>query len=237
VPVNANLFEEVIEICSSGREEFREALNGDEISMLVFGGGPGTELLGLAKYFLRAKKYHSKDNQTDVEFALVDRVAAWGENLASIQEEIKSIYTAELGEKRKWPARFNISSYPFEFSDMESFGNMPALFKRQIFVFCFVVSEVFDLSIILPIMKAMVAGCEAGAHFLFIDRGDADTREKIDELIADLELDDLYDADIKGSMGTDEEKSELEEFSKAIGKVPRLTWNARWHLASKPQAG
>jgi hypothetical protein len=57
VPANANLFEEVIEICASGNKEFREALNGDEASLLVFGGGPGTELLGLAKYFLRAKKY------------------------------------------------------------------------------------------------------------------------------------------------------------------------------------
>jgi hypothetical protein len=169
-----------------------------------------------------------------VEFALVDRIAAWGENVASIQEEIKTIYAAEFGEKSKWPARFNVSSYPFDFSDIESFGNIPTLFQKQIFVFCFVVSEVFDLSVITPIMKEMAAGAESGAHFLFIDRGDADTKKKIEDLIADLELDDLGDADIKGSMGTDEEKGELKEFSTAIGKVPRLTWIARWHLASKP---
>jgi hypothetical protein len=73
-----------------------------------------------------------------------------GENLASIQEEINDIYKDKFGPKRKWPARFHVSSYPIDFSDLESFGNLPALFNKQIFVFCYVVSEVFDLSLFDP---------------------------------------------------------------------------------------
>lgn len=230
VPVHANLFEKVIKLCSDGRAEFRKKLNGEEVSVLVFGGGPGTELLGLAKYFFNNA---NEGMQTEVEFCLVDRVAAWTENLASIQEEINCIYADKYGPKRKWPARFHVSSLPFEFSDVESFGNLPALFNKQIFVFSFVISEVFDMSIILPVMKAMVAGCPASAYFLFIDRADSETKKKIKELIAAVGLDELGDADIKGNMDTDEDKADLKEFSDAIGKLPRLTWNARWHLATK----
>ena len=160
VPVHANLFEKVISICAGRRQEFGQLLHAEEVSLLVFGGGPGTELLGLAKYYLNSVK---EGGQTDVEFQFVDRVAAWSENLVSIQDEINSIYKSKFGAKRKWPARFNVSSYPFEFSefsDAERFGNLPTLFNKQIFVFSFVISEVFDLAIILPIMTAMVEGCE-----------------------------------------------------------------------------
>jgi hypothetical protein len=73
VPANANLFEKVIQICTDGHAEFRKTLHGEETSLLVFGGGPGTELLGLAKYFF----YNAAgQDQTDVEFQFVDRVAA-----------------------------------------------------------------------------------------------------------------------------------------------------------------
>lgn len=231
VPVHANLFETVIRTCAAGSVEFREKLHAEDVSLLVFGGGPGTELLGLAKYFLRKP---NDDEQTEVEFQLVDRVAAWGENLTAMQHEINNIYANEFGSKREWPARFHASSFPFEFSDVESFGNLPALFNKEIFIFSFVISEIFDLSIISPIMEAMIAAAPSGAYFLFIDRGDAETTGKIEQLISDFELDDVGDAEIKGSMDVDEEKGVLKEFSDAIGKLPRLTWNARWQLAMKP---
>jgi hypothetical protein len=233
VPAHANLFEKVLEICARGQVAFRNKLSAEELSVIVFGGGPGTELLGLAKYFFN----NATDGvQTDVEFQLVDRVSAWSENLTSMQSEINNIYAERFGRKRRWPARFNTSSYPLDFSDLDSFGNLPALFDKQLFVFSFVISEVFDLSILTPIMTAMGLGCPAGAHFLFIDRADAATTQKIDELINELKLEDLGDADIRGSMDTDEEKAVLREFFDEIGRAPRLTWNARWKLARKPKA-
>ena len=74
---------------------------------------------------------------------------------------------------------------------------------------------------------------KSGAYFVFIDRGDGETKKKVEELIERLELDVVGDNGVKGNMDTDEEKSELKEFSDAIGKMPRLTWDARWQLARK----
>jgi hypothetical protein len=43
----------------------------------------------------------------------------------------------------------------------------------------YVVSEVFDLDELLPIMKKMVEGCARGAHFLFVvDRSDSAGRSR-----------------------------------------------------------
>src|SRR5262245_34251643 len=56
VPAHANLFEKVIGICAKVCPEFGQVLHAEEVSMLVFGGGPGTELLGLAKYYLNSAK-------------------------------------------------------------------------------------------------------------------------------------------------------------------------------------
>src|SRR6476660_2388009 len=78
VPVNANLFERVIEQCASSREAFRAELHEEEISVLVFGGGPGTELLGLAKYFSKQAEEKGDDHsQVEVDIDIVDRVPAW----------------------------------------------------------------------------------------------------------------------------------------------------------------
>lgn len=40
VPAHANLFENVLQICAQGRAGFRKMLTGEELSVLVFGGGP-----------------------------------------------------------------------------------------------------------------------------------------------------------------------------------------------------
>jgi hypothetical protein len=100
VPALANLFENVIRICAQGRAEFRRKLTGEKVSVLVFGGGPGTELLGLAKYFLISG---TRSAQIEVEFNSVDRVAAWIENITLIKDEINKVYAEGFGERLLLP--------------------------------------------------------------------------------------------------------------------------------------
>src|ERR1043166_422457 len=47
--VNANIFERVLDRCKQ-HQKFSDKLSEEEFSVLIFGGGPGTELLGLAKH-------------------------------------------------------------------------------------------------------------------------------------------------------------------------------------------
>jgi hypothetical protein len=121
------------------------------------------------------------------------------------------------------------------FAELDEFGNLTTIFGRDIFVLNFVISEVFGLDELLPIMQKMVSGCRGGAHFLFIDRSDDATADKVEKLITNLQLEVKVRAETKGSMDTDEEKAELQEISEFLqGKQPRLTWNAKWVLAVKP---
>jgi hypothetical protein len=84
-------------------------------------------------------------------------------------------------------------------------------------------------------MEKMVQGCASGAHFIFIDRSDSETKTKLDSLIATLGLEVKTDRDTKTNMDGDEQSSILHKFSSVVGKQPRLTWDAHWVLAVKPK--
>ena len=145
VPVQANLFRRVVQECDAHSPQFHKKLRRDELSMVIFGGGPGTELLGLAKYLL--KRAGDEDHkQTDFEIDVIDEVVAWTENVSWIKNEIYRVYAQQFGEARgAWPARFNTNAYTLKFSDLDAFGNLTSIFKRDLFVLNFVISEVYNL--------------------------------------------------------------------------------------------
>jgi len=166
---------------------------------------------------------------------VIDRVPEWIENISWITDEIDDIYSKRFGRRRDWPASFHVLPFALDFSDLDGFGNLPSLFRRDIFVLNYVLSEVFDLDELLPIMKNMVKGCPAGAHFLFIDRSDNQTSGKMATLVEELGLEEECRGETKGNMDTDEQKSELQDISEFLRKQPRVTWNAEWLLAVKPE--
>jgi len=232
VSVQANLFQRVIAECERHSESFRQKLNEEVLSMTIFGGGPGTELLGLAKHYL-TRLDDEEHEQIDIRVDVIDRVSAWSENVSLIKDEISDAYSKKFGRKRNWPALFDIHAFTLEFSDLDGFGNLATVFTRHIFVLNFVVSEVFDLDELLPVMEMMVAGCPVGAHFVFVDRSDDQTINKIAKLIGKLKLEVESANTTKDSMDTDEEKDELSELSASLQRQPRITWNAVWVLAVK----
>jgi len=94
-------------------------------------GGPGTELLGLAKYYLdRAEG--GKHEQIEVRIDSIDRVPEWIENVSWIKAEIAKAYTKQFGKRRDWPALFDVYPFTLDFSDLEGFGNLPSLFRSDI---------------------------------------------------------------------------------------------------------
>jgi hypothetical protein len=176
--VQANLFYRVLIEARRRSESLRRKLIHEELSLVVFGGGPGTELLGIAKYYL-GRAEGGKHAQVEIRIDSIDRVSEWIENVSWIKAEIAKAYTEKFGKRRDWPALFDVYPYSLDFSDLDGFGNLPSLFRSDIFVLNYVVSEVFDLDELLPIMKKMVEGCARGAHFLFVvDRSDSAGRSR-----------------------------------------------------------
>jgi hypothetical protein len=153
----------------------------------ILRGGPGTELLGLAKYYLRRAGDEGHE-QTDFEIDVIDEGVAWTENVSWIKNEIYRVYAQEFGERGgAWPARFNTSAYTLKFSDLDAFGNLTSIFKRDVFVLNFV-SEVYNLGEVSHLLQKMVSGCPDDAHFLFVDRSDTKTTAEVNELVTNLKL-------------------------------------------------
>ncbi|MFZ1989413.1 MAG: hypothetical protein WAW96_06520 [Alphaproteobacteria bacterium] len=226
VATNANLFEYVF-------SEIRPLIldeDDDQLEILVFGGGPGTELLGLAKHLYEKPLA----GQLDVSIDIVDRVTEWNENISWLKKEISATYAKKFGKPSKWPARFSGSNYTLDFSNLKSFGNLPTLFEKNLFVFNFVLSEIFDPSKLLPVMRAMIKGSPDDAKFLFVDRSDDATIDKIDAILTALGLQFSDGAATQSNMDGDEQKSVLASYSRQLGRNPRVRWDAVWILAEKP---
>ena len=230
VPVHANLFYRVLirggQLCRS----FGVKLVSEKLSILVFGGGPGTELLGFAKYY----EGRNSDQQIEIDVAIIDRVGQWSENISAVKDTTSTFYSQKFGKKRDWPALIDVHTFSLDFSDLNSFANLPTIFKKDIFVLNFVVSEVFDLEELLPILRNMVAGCAKGAHFLIVDRSDPATIDKMNTLVEELGLRVEAHEKTQDSVDTDEQKAELQKIIDWLQRQPRVTWKAAWVLAEKP---
>jgi hypothetical protein len=122
--VQANLFQKVLWECEVRSKAFRRKLDGEDLSVVVLGGGPGTELLGLAKHYLSRADDEEERVQTEVRIDIIDRVSAWSENVSWIKEEISKDYSKRFGKRGNWPALFDVNSLPLNFSDLDGFGNI-----------------------------------------------------------------------------------------------------------------
>jgi hypothetical protein len=100
VAVQSNLFLHVLRECTEDSALLTKLL-GEQLSVTVLGGGPGTELLGLAKYYMDAAA--SDQEQVDIRVDIIDRVKAWAENVSWIKDEISTIYRKPFGKNQNGP--------------------------------------------------------------------------------------------------------------------------------------
>jgi hypothetical protein len=101
VPAQANLLCNVLIECGWHSESFNQKLTGKKLSLVTFGGGPGTELLGFAKYFHDRVMYEPHE-QIEVRIDVIDRVPAWAENVSWIKDQISEFYSKQFGSLREY---------------------------------------------------------------------------------------------------------------------------------------
>jgi len=141
VPANANLLQNVITYDS----EIREYMLGvneakGEVSICVFGAGPGTELLALAKW----ADWNRLDGGLSVNFLLLDKVNEWIDSWEAIKHRIRSNFRDNISKnKRDWPIDFEGSFYVIDICDTTNFGNVNNLFGQDLCILSYVVSEKF----------------------------------------------------------------------------------------------
>lgn len=233
VAANANLCELAMTVSEDLTEFICNKLRDEEeIKVCAFGGGPGTELLALAKLLVAKRKLFS---QSKVTFTLLDEVEEWAETWSLIEREIKSFLREKFGKTSSWPFIVSKSFIPFDVTKTANYGSIKHLFDQDLFILSYVVSEIFEdeqVGGLEKLLDAMAAAAKPGSKFLIIDRSESRVKEMATRLLSELELDLSDVVESKRNMDSDEESSDLGEYL-IKDHYPRLKWNSFWVIGTK----
>jgi hypothetical protein len=233
VPVNANLVEFVFEN-DNDIENYLDSCQSKKgsVSICVFGGGPGTEILGLAKRIEKRRL----DDQISLRYVLLDKVTEWQESLIEIESQIETRLRNKIGKRKDWPLTLTGHSTALDITDTANFGNFGNIFgKIDVFILSYVVSEVFDDAIKLQsFLSKMTESAPSGAKFIFIERNEPRWVEKINIMsdVAKLTLSSEPNH-TSNYMSLDEQRTHLGKLLEDVGRSPRTNWNAFWVVGTK----
>ncbi len=177
---NANLCEIAIRESPDVCRLIEERAADGELKVCAFGGGPGTELLALAKHLWKTRP---NGPHVQVTFHLLDRVNEWLESWQALDAEIKTILKGKYGPFPKHP--FSTCGY-FVTNDMtkpHQYVNLPVLFSQDLFFFNYAVSEITGGNAnylatntqFLDLVTSAVRACKPGSKFIITDRDQSTT--------------------------------------------------------------
>lgn len=223
VPANACLFERSLRSLDSAKEVVKSR-KSSRLRICAVGGGPGSELLGLAKYFI---KRAGAGAPSRLDFVLLDAVPEWSETWSMLAEEVEA-QMAKAAEDEWTPPVVSPQFLPMNVVDKKSYSGMAWRFENiDLVVFNYLISE--NLSH-LPKVEGMLrelASCSSDdAVFMFIDRREhterINTWLKSNLASCDLELADGPEL-LGDSIDGDEQVSpHLGDYPDAFKQWPRL---------------
>jgi hypothetical protein len=230
--VNANLCESAIRSSPKLVSYILERLNSTgELRVCAFGGGPGTELLALAKFLTRKKAEGKLEPHGEVNFTLLDCVPEWAESWNALESAIKREFFTKFGHKKDWPFRISKSFQPFDMTKVEQYANLIQFFEHDVYILNYVLSEIFsDHAAFAALFNQMAAHAPQGAYFVLIDRKQDHVLQWANELLAGGGLVEAGYNETSTNMDYDEQATELNDYLQQIGLNPRVTWNGAFYL-------
>jgi hypothetical protein len=229
---NANLCEIAIKRSDDLSELITSRLEEEgEVKVCAFGGGPGTELLALAKFLINKKK----KARGSISFTLLDEVEEWAETWNLTEKEIRNFLKLNFGKAPSWPFTISKSFIPFDITEMDNYGNVRQLFGQDLYILNYVVSELFeahDLEGLRKLVKAMVESSQPGSKVLVIDRNESGVVAKARRLLQNLGLTISETCESKENMDYDEQASDLGD-QLIRDRHPRVKWDSFWVVGTK----
>jgi hypothetical protein len=234
VPATAS----VVETAFANDEELSKyflkvAKKKGSVSVCAFGGGPGTELLAIAKWVERC----NLRQPVSLDYLLLDRANEWLDSWKGIKKQIELRFAKYIGTDRQtWPVV--VSSGFFSAVDIKSIAgsaNVGSIFDQDLYVLSYLISEIFNNFGNLGNLTAQIAeSAPSGAKFLFVDRKGNCWKNAIRTVAeqAGITLSDFHDTNDSMDPLT-EESSDLGTLKQEIGKAPKLRWSAFWVVGTK----
>ena len=170
-PAHANLFEHVLD--ASSEISFRR-LYADKwvLNICAVGGGPGTELLGVAKYLIPRAKLMPRR----IAFTVLDKVPHWAELWLHLADLIETHLSSSIEESEVQPPNIAPFFLPLDVLDAEAYGSYAYQFRQaHIVVFNYLLSENKNrLGEARLAIKRLAELTPHGCAFVVIDRLERD---------------------------------------------------------------
>lgn len=224
-PANANICELAIRQEPAITELVKaRAVASAEIRVCAFGGGPGTELLGVSKHLLKIRTSAALPI-VEITFSVLDRVVEWGESWESISTIIRNAIKEKWPRIQDRPLHINKSFAPFDMTKLDAYVNLTSYLAHDLYIMNYVVSEVIDdVEDLAAVLARMREAAPADALFLIIDRDQDAVCQRASALVATAGLDIVHSGKSATSMDGDEQSSELDPYITEIGRRPRTQW-------------
>ena len=237
VPINASLVELVFEK-DPELEDYLDYIQSknNRVNICSFGGGPGTELLGLAKRIEKRRWDGSLNKQIWLNYRILDKINEWQDSWTAISQQIESRLEGPFGPNRSnWPFVLQGNHSMIDITDLANFGRWGNLFGQDIHILSYIISEVFDDAERLQrFIAEMAKYAPDGAKFVFIERTEDRWQKQIKETAdeAGLTLSSFLRKS-NGRIDPGEEKTDLGRIYSELKWEPRLKYDAFWVVGTK----
>ena len=212
VPAHASLVTEIIRRCSELEELFEEP----EVEIVAIGGGPGSEIVGIAKHCAE------RHLESILTFNLYDRDSAWANTWNRLHKKVQL------------PVKIFPMFKQLDACEAESWKHEDAFAEADLIAMVFFASEVFKhADEVKPFFRHLFKKAKSGALILYIDNAATTFTEWFDDLAEGWGLECIEGNDgevIK--LSPFEEKSDFEEYFEKFG-APKIQSNVAWRVLRK----
>ena len=231
---NANTFKYILESNHILHDYLIKIIsNKRALRVCSFGGGPGTELLGMVKFFYQYPIGYC----FNIDFQVLDKVQEWANSWYRIRDSILRSLEQFYGlDRLNWPVFPTGNFIPCDVTDPNSIQNAGNIWDQDLYVINFLLSEVFiEHPGLNEFMRRIVKMAPSDAFFLFIERRGPMWQERIQQIIqkAGLRFKGCNESQL--TKDRDEYPEDLGEIFDILSpeKKPRMTWNVVYCIGTK----
>ncbi len=218
---NATLFEFVLRDSGELRSILRQSA-GQRLNICAVGGGPGTELLGLAKFLLRRSRTFPKK----ITFTVLDSIPQWAETWQQLADAVEiELQSAGDGSETITCPTIVPAFLPFDVLTPDSYKSYAYQFRNaNIIIFNYLFSEnKTRLTAARGAVAQLYEMAPKGCVFVVIDRleNDVTFRDQVVAMFKDVFHKDSNTHTIGSYLDRDEQTSDMGEMFKQMLGTPR----------------
>ena len=224
-PVNATLFEKVLIESDDLRRKIQDAGRGI-LNICSMGGGPGTELLGITKFFLQHQRIAPPRK---IGFTVIDNVQEWSDTWIQLaeasEEELRASLVLDGIELPTIADHF----LAFDVLDSTNYENFLVHFSKiDMVVFNYLFSEnKTRLEAAQPALEHLAKITNEDCPFVVIDRleNNPSFSDRVVSLFKSAFGVEVHLQTFAGTLDTDEQVSEMGNMLiESLGYSPRITF-------------